>query len=234
MYNARYLQPQVSTVGLIAHYKLWDGPTTTDKVFDYNLNGHTGTLKGTLPTFKYPGIDLPGTDEYIEIDDHADFTPVRSISAWIKPDDTTNFSIASKGVYNATNGEWWLRTGGTDEISFVYFDESVPNCYIGRQFNSSLTTYENQWVHVVGTNDGGTVSSGFRLYLNGVRVDDIDAELNPGSFVAVENLTAPVFIGRYDTAYVNGLIEEVIFFDKELSATEAKSIYEVTRQRYGV
>ncbi|KKN78888.1 hypothetical protein LCGC14_0346600, partial [marine sediment metagenome] len=82
--------------------------------------------------------------------------------------------------------------------------------------------------------DGGTLSSGIKIYLNGLRVDDADSESNPGLFVAVENLTAPVYIGRYDTKYANGQIDDVRIYTTARTAAQVKDFYEQTRWRYGV
>ena len=235
MYDARYLQSQVSTVGLITHYKLWAGPTTTGKVFDYSLRGHGGTLQGTSPTFKYPGLDLPGTNEYIEIADHADFTPALapfSISAWVYMHDATNSFVATKGLYN-TDGEWRFGTKADDKLHCRVFDENVNNCYLGREYSVALA--ENVWLHLVMTYSGGTTSASCKLYQNGIEVDDGDHQASAASFVTVQASGHAVWLGRNPAAfYANGLINDVMIFNVEKTATEVKSIYEVTRQRYGV
>lgn len=200
MYNAKYLQPQVSTKGLFAHYKMWDGLMATGKIFDYTSTGKGGTLVDTdtpktlVPT--YPGFNFTPTNDYISIDDHNDFTPAGtpfSISVWVKMHDATNFMIATKGEFG-TDGEWVLFTNGNDELVFNMFDEDAGAC-IGQKSNTSLTSYENIWIHIVVTSDGGTANSGIKLLVNGIRVDDTDD--GGGSFVAVENLGSTVDIGRY-------------------------------------
>ena len=237
--NKTYRRPQANTVGLIAHYKLWDGLMTTGKVFDYALNGHGGALKDTntpitlVPT--WPGFDFDGSNDYIEIADHNDFSPGDgststpfSISAWVYMHNATYFVWASKWQVGS-NQEWNIFTGTQKKIHFRMYDDS-ENAYIGRQYNASLASYENQWTHFVLTYDGGILSSGFRIHLNGVRVDDADSE--SGNFISVENLLQPVWIGRYDTKYANGLFDNVMFFNVELSVIEVKNIYELSRWRY--
>ena len=227
--EARFIQPQVNTAGLIGHWKFHEGTA-----FDYSLNGNSGTLTGTTLTYRYPGLDLEGADEHIVIDDDVIFTPTLtpfSISAWCYMHDATSFYIASKGVYN-TDGEWGLYFDSSDRPVFEFFDESVVDCYIARYHNSAYTAYENQWIHIVATYDGGVSATGIKIYINGLRVDDT-SDTN-GIFVAVENLNHAVWIGRYSTIYANGLIDDVMIFNVEKSTAEAKSIYEVTRRRYGV
>ncbi|MHC4121933.1 MAG: LamG domain-containing protein [Planctomycetota bacterium] len=231
----KYLQPQVRTGSdTILHLKTYEPLTSgTDKLFDYSLNSHIGTLKGTA-VLKFPGCDLDGDSDYIEVADHADFTPALtalSVSSWIYMDTVTNFAIASKGVLD-TDGEWVFTVESNDFLSFLVMDESVATCYIGRYYNSAMTG--SVWTHVVATYDGGTTSASVKLYINGAQVDDTDSENNAGSFVSAENLTHAVWIGRYSTFYANGKIDDVLIFNAVKSATEIKSIYETTRWRYGV
>ncbi|MGR3292496.1 MAG: LamG domain-containing protein [Candidatus Scalindua sp.] len=93
----KYLQPEVSDASEVLRLKLYDGPNWSTagpvlRVFDYSLSNHPGELKGTA-TFKYPGVDLDGNSDYIEIVDHADFTPGSNnlvtngdFSAWTNDD----------------------------------------------------------------------------------------------------------------------------------------------------
>jgi len=215
----------------ICHLKLYDGYNWTSGgvlySFDYSLNGNYGTLKGTAH-YTYPGVDLDGDSDYIEIADADDFSPVStslSISAWIYMDaiGVAGFPILSK--YATDKREWIFSVGSDSKLRFTLFDESA-GAYIGRLYNTTLST--GKWLHVVGTFDwlGGVI----KLYLNGVRVDNADSE--NGAFNNVQNLTAPVWIGRETTAYSNGKIDDVIITKSVLSATEVRSIYELTRARY--
>lgn len=225
-----------SPPALIAHYKMNDN-LATDVIID-ETGSHNGVIKdatGTATsTFHSVGgkinlaQDQDGTDDYIEITDHADFTPALtpfSVSVWVYMHDATSFRIASKGVYN-TDGEWLFHVDGSDYLYAEFYDESVASCYIGRKYTgATLTAYQNTWIHLVVTYDGGTTSASIKLYLNATRVDDGDAENNAGSFVAVENLTHAVWIGRYSANYADGVIDNVMFFSKELTPDEIKRIY---------
>ncbi len=196
---------------------------------DSSGNDHDGLLQEDTDAAHVTGkvggaFDFDGSADYIEIADHDDFTPALtpfSISAWVYMHTATYFVWASKWQVGS-NQEWLLFTGTTKKIHFRMYDDS-ENAYIGRTYNTSLASYENQWTHFVATYDGGTLSSGIKIYLNGVRVDDADSE--SGSFVSVENLTAPVWIGRYDTKYANGLIDNVTFFSKELDQSDVNFLY---------
>ena len=165
-----------------------------------------------------------GEADYVTIADHDDLSfDAFSVSAWINMNDATNFAIASKGVYNST-GEWLFITEGVDKLKLYIADESVLNCLIGRA-TAALTSKEGEWLHVVGTYDGGTASSGVKVYVNGVQSDEANAEVNPGSFVAMENLGGAVKVGMYSNHYSNGSITETSLWDKELSSTEVLELF---------
>ena len=146
--------------------------------------------------------------------------------------DATRFKIIDKGVYN-TDGEWRFTVGSTDKIFFNFYDESVVDCRIGRYYDTALTSYENTWIHLVGTYDGrggADAEDGIDIYLNGVVVDDIDYKR--GTYVAMENLTHDVWIGRYSTTYADGQISNLKIFNRELSSTEIDYLYNFEKSKY--
>lgn len=227
---------QAQASDIVAHYKLNDDANTAVVLDDKGLyNGTYKSAGGDANTADHNevgktegALDFVGDDDYIEVADAAAFSPVLtpfSISAWVYMHDATNFVIASKGVLN-TDGEWQVFTSGADKLYASFYDESVATCYIGRLYNTALTTtYEDVWVHIVATYDGGISSSGIKLYLNGTRVDDANYEASASSFEGVENLTHAVWVGRYNTGYANGVIDNVMLFAKELTIDEIQILY---------
>lgn len=227
--EAQFLMPQVDTAGLIARWKLYEGTA-----FDYSLNGRVGTLIGTSPTYTFPGVNLPGTDEHITIDDDIAFSPILtplSISAWCNMDDATNFTAISKFVTGDTTREWVLATLGDDKLLFQVFDETNDKNIV-RSYNTAITSFQGEWIHLAGTYSGGTTDAALKVYLNGSQVDDTDG--GSGDFISCRNTAAIVDIGNLNGNFANGKIDDVMIFNVEKSATESKSIYEVTRRRYGV
>ena len=227
-------------IGIIAHYRMNDNTansTVLDVTGNHNGNykdssGNINTDTGSTTAKVGSGLDFDGTDEYIEIADHVDFSPVLtpfSISTWVNMRSFVYFIPASKWQ-DGSNEEWLLFTGTQKKILFRIYDDS-EDAYIGRTYGTSLASYENKWTHFVATYDGGTLSSGIKIYLNGNRVDDADSK--SGSFVSVENLSQPVWIGRYTANYSNGLIDDVRIYTTERSAAQIKDFYEQTRWRYG-
>ena len=172
-------------------------------------------------------LDFDGVDDYVDCGDSDTFSfgngstdSPFSISAWINMDDASAFRIANK--YTNTDREYIFTTDSSDRLSFALYDLSSGG-RIQRKYNTALTSFQGQWINVVGTYDGNSLSSGILLYLNGTRVDDLDGNL--GSYTAMENTTQPFEIGRNNlTSFANGKIDELSVFDKALTPTEITSI----------
>ncbi len=231
----------VDTVGLVGWWKLHDGLMATGKVFDYSLNGHVGTLVDTddpitlKPT--YPGFDFDGANDYIEVADHNDFSfgdgsndSPFSISAWVYPEGVGDyFPIAVK--IDTGNYEWrfyiYLKT------LHLLLHNPTGDVYVGRYYTTELST--GQWYHVGVTCDGrggADAEDGIKLYLDGTRVDNADKK--SGTYVAMDNGTAPLWIGRYASQYIDGKIGDVMIYNVEKTAAQIKSLYDQTRSKYSV
>ena len=177
------------------------------------------------------GIRLKGA-EYISVQDSESLSfgngtsdSPFSLEAWIKPNDVTHFEVFAKGVYNST-GEYLFGFEVDDKLKFYLFDESVASTAEGVLYNTALTSSEGQWMHIVGTYDGrgGTsANAGMKIYLNGSQVNN--GTESAGTYVAMENLSANLEIGKYSSNYAKGSIDEAKVYAKELSATEVLKNY---------
>jgi len=171
-------------------------------------------------------VAFDGIDAFVEVADADNLSfgngstdSPFSISTWVKMTDATKFRILVKS--DGTSREYHFYTGGTDKLVFQLFDSSLN--FIGRLFDTALTSYQNQWIHLTATYDGSGSNSGLKIYLNGNRVDDVNS--SSGSYTAMTNTSMPVHIGRYKADYSNGLIDETAIFNSELSASDVTSIY---------
>lgn len=238
--KSRFLEPQINTKGLIAHYKLQDGFTSSGKVFDYSLNGNLGIVNGTscLPT--YPGFYFDGSADYISVADSVslDVTAV-TISAYVKLD--SNFAALG---YIAVKMEDWAATG---EVSYgfrvdagrtigLFISNSGSNeagILVAETSTGTLT--KSIWYHVVGTYDGAGT---YAIYIDGA-LDSSDGNGNETDTIYVG--TGRMILGaRWDLSAsaaavrFKGTLDNVMIFNRVLSAEEVRSIYETTRYRYAV
>ncbi|MCX6740247.1 MAG: LamG domain-containing protein [Candidatus Parcubacteria bacterium] len=215
---------------LVTYQQFGETEIISDTAYTHDSGPNNLSVKLVSSYISDGYLGFRGNPEYAQIDDNdllsfgtgsAD-TPF-TISAWVLGADMKDFIIASKGIYN-TSGEYKFFIDDNYKLSAQLFDESVANAYIGRMYNaSSLEGLANSWNHFVFTYNGNGQSSGIKLYINGDRVDDENKQ--NGSYVAMETLSANLIIGRYDTTYSLGKIDDYMIYSRELSFDEILNLY---------
>ncbi len=217
--------PQFIDSSLLAYYQ-FNGDAD-----DSSANTLDGILQNSADVSN-DVLELDGVDQYVSVSDddllsfgNGTVDSAFTVSGWIKMTDATNFNIISKGIYN-TDGEYLFYIDNTDKIRIRLNDESVTDCYIGRLYDTALTDYEGSWINLAATYDGSGASSGLKIYLNGNQVDNANNESNYSSYVAMENLTSNLYIGKYASTYSKGKIDDLKLYNRELSADEIKRLFE--------
>jgi len=191
------------------------------------MSGTVGPRQESI--FNRFSFEFDGTDDYISIDDVNNLSfgngttdSPFSISAWIKMDDTSGFRIFNK--FAGTTNEYSFGTGGAEKLQFYIYNGTSTFINRARLYNTILNT--GQWYHVVATYSGvgGTnAQDGMKIYVDGIRVDD--TTVSAGTYTAMNNKTTPVYIGKLNSSYAVGNIDEVAIFNSELSASDITSIY---------
>lgn len=155
-------------------------------------------------------LAFDGTNDYIELSGAFNYTN-HAIVAWVKiTADTTN-----KFIFDYRDGDndgILLNINSSEKIKYevntsdVLYDTVLPS---------------GVWHHIVATNNGTNT----KLYLNGIEVGSSDSSgvsLNvSGSAVArigARSHSSP-------SNYFNGNISELAFYNKGLSASEVKTLY---------
>jgi hypothetical protein len=223
---------------LVVHYKLNDNSSNAT-VTDANGATYNGTLADGSNNYTTDhsvtgkvgtALDFDGSDDKVTIGDHADFSfgdgaddSAFSVSAWINMDDATDFPILAKDT-SATVTEWYFVVSASDKLTFVLFDDNTSN-YISRSYDTAITANEGSWIHVVATYSGNSLSSGMNIYLDDSDVDDASGD--GGAYTAMHDETAVLTLGTRIRAstFANGKIDNVMLFNKELSAAEVTALY---------
>lgn len=196
------------------------------------VSGNNGTpLNG--PTF-IPGqvgqaFRLDGTDDSIQIADATRLKPANiSVSAWVKFDslDSVTSDIGLQYIlFKRGNGPFEafslfkLRgTGPDDRIHFLV--GSNPTVNLRAAAVSTTVIKAGQYYHLVGTYDGQNI----KLYVNGVL-----ERTQPNTFDIGYVNGKPLVIGGSGEPFngrVRGVVDEVQIYNRAVSATEARLIYE--------
>ena len=228
-------QPQINTVGLILHYKLWAGLTTSALVFDYSLNGNDGTVVSAPPPV-FPGFDFDGSGDYINTGDtfqstfRGDFT----LSAWVKPDDgQPSSSSVIMGARNATVQDVVLFN--QNSVGSLRIQTTINNIdVIVDSDNIVFANGQESWHHIAAVVD--TTAKTMTLYFDGALAGSgSTATQTPTDFTTDQNLW--IGVGNNNSVVFlpyAGLIDEPMIFNKTKTAAEIKSIYESTRWRYSI
>lgn len=241
--KSRYLRPQVNTAGAVLYYKLWTGPMPDGNTFDYSLTGNTGTLTGTSLVYKYPGLDLAGDDEYIDTGStfQATFRASFSISMWVKPDDgrpspTEWFAGARDPTGDDSKVEIRYDVGGL--IDFAYQSEGNGG-NLAKTKTYVFVDEQETWHHIVCVADSDANGVGGKLiYFDGVNQTLFASSDGSTSGVTFADFTSGrnLFIGDYNRngshAPAATVMDEILIYNKALSAAEVKSIYGASRWRF--
>jgi hypothetical protein len=166
------------------------------------------------------------------------------------------YTIQNQITNQLTISSWinaaWFNTGNNDGVAIV--DKCMPSLtspftiygmyvspsgnYVFAVGNGSTRTVLNSntilslntWYNLVGTYDGTNLS----LYMNGVK----DTGTATGTYTIGQN-TVPTSIGAnqnltgYEDAF-KGYINNVMIYNRALSASEVKQNFNAHRQRFGV
>ena len=219
--------------GIVSYWKLDEGSgTTATDVF----NGNHGTIYGDstwVDGIVGKALSFDGSGDYVEIPDDDSLSFVDgdpdepfSVSAWVYMRNTINKQrfVGKANSFASGYGEYLLTTTGANYFGFYLCDASYDGySIIGRYWNQQPSL--NRWYHLVGTYDGSGETSGIKLYVDGVRVDNV-AQTN-GPYNDMENTDIPVYLGYYpqDGTYLNGMLDEVTIWNKELTSDEISNIY---------
>ncbi len=187
----------------------------------------------SLVQFTTNSLLFDGVDETLRIGDIGTFKfdvgDAFSISAWFKTKSSVNQSIVAKrsSTAAATGYEVQITAGGLP-IFQVIDDVTVPQRAFINDING--TDYaDGLWHHIVATKDTTENASGMRLYIDGVDVTNIFQDTFVSGGGTSFDTTDPLEIGGRSGVGapppMNGNIDDVAIYDKELSAAEVTAIY---------
>jgi len=181
------------------NHGLWHGTGTT-------TGSHYDTDGWRLSTGK-----LNGTNGYCEVtdDNTLDLTGSMSITLTVKADSLPGATKYLFHKWDETNG-YGIRIASDNQVEFFY--ESGGSL---TTFKTSSTLTQSVFQHVAFTKNGTSV----KAYVNGA----LATSTTGGTTIGTNSVNPQV--GKYDTTYFTGYIDEVQVFNDELTATEVSNIY---------
>jgi len=210
--------------------------------FSNNTNDSSGnSLNGNLRNGAVVNksiLELPNAGSHLSISDNDLLTfnngsndlPF-SISLWIYLDDMTSTNIIRKGD-SGTTYEYRFMIDSSDRIAFLIFDSVGSTCSRGRR-SDSMSAFEDQWIYLTATYDGGGDYSGIKVYLNTSQIDVSNTGNGAeGCYDGMENEAKDLLFGEGADNLYDRKIDDIRIYNKELSLTEIQQIYNYTRDQY--
>lgn len=188
-------------------YAQWEDPSA-GTLYDSSGQGHNGTYQGAMTSgdrvMKAMGwsLDPDGSDDYVSLGDSDDFS---------FGDGSNDEAVTWFGVIEVVDGadtrmlfskrddtagsearEWDITLSATEILRLYQWDESV-NVSCNRTTDAALSTGWHSFVITSPGDGGATAMNNVVFYVDGVLV--ASTATNNASYVAMENLTVPAWIG---------------------------------------
>jgi hypothetical protein len=201
----------------VAYYKFDEGSGTASTDSSGNNNNGTwsgsGTHYATAKVGSYSG-QFNGSDDAISVpfNSSLQFGINFTFSLWAK------FNNLGSGAYYDHYNSFVYRDPG-QSIFFAteghHIYTSVRTSVVELRSPDNLIT--GTWYFITITYDG----SYRKIYVNGVEVASVSCSGTP------ETNSGPMLIGRYiyGPSFMDGVIDEISFYNRTLSATEIQNIY---------
>jgi len=188
------------------------GPATLlyDKVNDNNGTMYNGTC-----------LDLDGSDDYVLVPDGGTYgySPGNgswTISMWVNADVFSDNTLLSNTSGSPVTSAFYISTAG--KIAFTNYDGAPGwQVHAGDTTLSTGTWYLCTWVNYAGSL---STNATMKMFVNGV------ADSSEFGSVYTTNGGPVDAIGRITSAYFNGKIADVRFYDVAFSDANVKEIYD--------
>jgi len=231
------------TSGLVGYWTFdgkdtnWTGQTT-GTVADKSGLGNTGTLtnmsRTSSPTIGKigQGLKFDGVDDYINTASTVNFggTKVVTVSFWMYKTAFTNTDLLTMELssnYNDNDGTFFIdpnASGGYFNVGLQ--DSASTNRFRVERFTRPST---NNWHYYTIVFDNSTVTGDITSYVDGVPQAENLSTNNKDQSSNVKTDTL-YFMSRGGTSLFNsGLLDEVRIYNRALSASEVKQLYNMGR-----
>ncbi|MEK7140483.1 MAG: LamG-like jellyroll fold domain-containing protein [Patescibacteria group bacterium] len=184
---------------------------------DSSGNGLNGTLSGS-PVFtaghKGNAIVFDGINDYISMGSPAlldDVEPM-SITFWINPDQGSGYIISKRDTTGCTG--FWRLGYGTGPLNLQLLNAK------GIAGSSTGTFAVGSWTHVAFTWDGGILSSGTKIYINGVEGTAYGAAGVASRLDASCSMYVGARQGAPFTEFFKGKLDELHIYNRALTPAE--------------
>ncbi|MBU1854065.1 MAG: LamG domain-containing protein, partial [Candidatus Omnitrophica bacterium] len=211
---------------LVSWWRMDDLNSSGDGVTDY-MDRNNGTIVNAVQTdagYMGKGFSFDGIDDCVDFGTGLSIETTNfTLSTWVYPKTTGSYpiTIIQKGSGAGGRGVYILDMRSSTQLEFAI----SSNGWSARTGISRDGILSDSWNHIAAKRD---YNDKIYLYINGVEVNS--SSESQGDISDSNNL----YIGtdRDTTAYFNGTIDDVMVFNRSLSAAEIQALYANTSSRY--
>jgi hypothetical protein len=227
---------------LVGHWTL-DGTDVTDKVYDKSGSANHGYFKGSATTTAKTigklgqALRFNGTASHVNVGSNSslDDLDTITISAWIKPGTDMNAAgeIFAKtvdgGIYTDGPDVWY---DPTDSHKLMFAQGFTGGSGFAIWYASNAIT-RGQWQHIAIVYSRASAANNPAMYVNGV-AQTVTADVSfPAAGTARSDSAGDAVIGAYGgvntLGFFKGVIDDVRIYNRLLSASEVKQLYNLGR-----
>jgi prepilin-type N-terminal cleavage/methylation domain-containing protein len=221
------LSPYKDT-GLVAYWKMDEGTGSTTKDTAATNNG---TITGA--TWKSSSDGCPSGnclyfdgDDYVATPSFALSGTVLTVTGWVKMInyDATYQSVAGSGSRNTTQGFINIRKIGLTKLWWEYANGSSIGI---AEMPTFFTDYNNTWVNFTIVADYSGLYP-IKFYRNGELIL-VGSMIGTPVFPSINEIKYLGMSGAGIDKIINGHLDDFRIYNRELSASEIKAIYEGTK-----
>ena len=220
--------------GLVGYWKFDETGTTANDSSGFGNNGamfsstSTTDLHLASTTCKTGNrcVKFDGTDDYVNMGNPSSLqlTGAMTVSVWVKHNslNTASRFIAKQGVSGERS--WSLNMEDVNPDTYNFFIAVNGGTSVGVGSSAADGPIIGQWTHLVGVYKP---SVSLELYKDGLIIGNNITSIPASQF----NNTLNVNIGRRPDGilYTNGFLDEVLIYNRALSAAEIKASYDATK-----
>ena len=222
-FGAQYSE-NIPTENIISYYN-----------FNNNVNDSVSGNNGTPTDITYvtgksgEASRFNGSTSNIDLGSVSDFTFTDGVN-----DEPFSFSTFVRFQNNGVNSMIFTKADTTSNLEYIInYNGSQFNCVLYGNTSSIVIQKSyifnptvNVWYHLVCTYDGSASPNGIKLYLDAV---EVGSPFSNGSYTSMNVTTADNIIGGYGLSSsntLNGDLDGMAIWDKELSQLEITDIYD--------